>query len=97
MSQTEKETLVFVDAMPVDYVVVSADSMLSLGMNIREYTKNGWKMQGGVSVVPNPNPNPRSPLMFYQAMWRERRYVDYAANTLDTEVFDIQVVRERNT
>lgn len=88
------EALVFAVPMPADYKVASGDSMQVLEYEVGQLTRDGWKMQGGISVVAA---NTDTSFMYHQAMWRERRYDDFRQGVLREACIAFQVTRERTT
>lgn len=60
------------DMRVVHYHVITAEDTETLEYDVQQASRNGWKLQGGVSIAFKPDGS----MTLAQAMWRERRYVE---------------------
>jgi hypothetical protein len=62
------ETAILDTSVLIDYVIVDGDDTQSLSEKVNQYLKQGWKLQGGVSVIEVTAPIGRTYHLYSQAM-----------------------------
>jgi hypothetical protein len=53
----------------IDYIVVDGDTSQSLSVKVNQYLKQGWRLQGGISMIEMPAPIGRRSYIYILKQW----------------------------